>query len=147
SIIFTHMARKFLRFKSDFILFSIFLLLSFPLFYFVYKYGDPEPLAHDFFQYYRLYYNWDWHNVNAPFNMRLVGPFFVHLFYELNLFYDTAVAFDKYVSWGFLKQVYFNAVFFNWLSVAATCVVIYQTVQRQLGQVLLSFGSGLLFLF
>ena len=78
-------------------LFFLFTLLSFPLFDFVYKFGNPEPLAHDFFQYYRLYKDWDIDNVNAPFNMRLVGAFFVHLLYRCNLYSDTDTAFDAFI--------------------------------------------------
>src|ERR1043165_4427803 len=113
------------RLTRDLLLCAVFLCLSFPLFYFVYKFGDPEPISHDFFQYYRLYLNWDVHNVVAPLNMRLVGPFIVHVFYKLNLYYDTDTAFDMYSGWGFLEQVYFNAVLFNWICVALTSVVIY----------------------
>lgn len=124
-----------------------FLLLSFPLFYFVYKYGDPEPLAHDFFQYYRLYKNLDVANVNAPFNMRLVGAAVVRLFYEFNFFYDTETAFDKYQQWGFLKQVYFNAVCFNWLCVVATCTMLYRMIRSGGLPSMFAFLGGLLYLF
>jgi len=131
---------------SKAVIFPLFLLLSFPLFYFVYKFGDPEPLAHDYFQYYWLYKEFDSDKVIAPHNMRLVGAFFVYLFYKLNFFYETVSAFDKYQDWGFLKQVYFNALLFNYLSVAATCVVLFQILQRKFQSVLLSFNGTLLYL-
>jgi hypothetical protein len=128
------------------IVFSLFLFMAFPMFYFVYKFGDPEPIAHDFFQYYRLYKDWDVNNVIAPLNMRLVGAFFVHLFYKLNFFYDTDTVFDKYEAWGFLKQVYFNSVFFNYLVVAATCTALFRVLQNLVNNVLLSFTGSALFL-
>lgn len=121
-------------------------LLTFPLFYFVYKYGDPEPLAHDFFQYYRLYSTWDIDNVNAPFNMRLVGSAIVHLFYKMGCAYPTAITFDKYASWGFDKDVYFCAVLFNSLCVALTCVQIFYTLKRSNCSLLLAFTGGLVYL-
>jgi hypothetical protein len=132
---------------NTFYLFLLFLLLGFPLFYFVFKFGDPEPLAHDFFQYYWLYKDFDISHVIAPHNMRFVGAYFVHLFYKWNLFYDTASAFDKYAAWGFLKQVYFNALLFNFLSVAATCVVIFQILQQHFLKFLISFSGAALYLF
>lgn len=128
------------------VLYFFFLILGFPLFYFVYKYGDPEPLAHDFFQYYRLYFNWDIGNVNAPFNMRLAGASLVHLFYELGFSYDTVIVFDKYASWGFLKSVFFCAVFFNYLCVAATCLQLYITIKKHVGGFLISLFGGVLYL-
>ncbi len=110
---------------------GIFLLLSFPSFYYVYKFANPEPIAHDFFQYYRLYKDFDIGNVNSPFNMRLVGAFVVYIFYNVfNLHYETATAFDVWTKVGFLKQVFFCAVFFNYICVAATSVVIYLTAIR-----------------
>jgi hypothetical protein len=131
---------------SNTLLFSIFLLLSFPLFYFVYKFGDPEPLAHDYFQYYWLYKEFDSDKVIAPHNMRLVGAFFVYIFYKLNFFYDTVSAADKYQSWGFLKQVYFDALLFNFLSVAATCTLLFQLLNKQFQNILFSFVGALLYL-
>lgn len=131
--------------KFSFLL-PLFLLLSYPLFYFVYKFADPEPLAHDYFQYYWLYKDFDYGRVIAPHNMRLVGAFFVYLLYKLNFFYDTVSAYDTYQDWGFLKQVYFNALLFNYLSVAATCVVLFQILQKQFQSVLLSFNGALVYL-
>ncbi len=121
-------------------------LLAFPLFYFVYKFGDPEPLAHDFFQYYRLYKDWAIDNTNAPFNMRLVGSFIVHLFYQGGLHYDTITVFDKYQGWGFERDVFFCAVFFNYLCVVATGVYLFFILRRISSQPLLAFTGGLFYL-
>lgn len=131
---------------SNLVLFFVYGFLAFPLFYFVYKFGDPEPLAHDFFQYYYLYKDFDIERVIAPHNMRLVGSFFVYLLYKLNIFYDTVVTFDKYQSWGFLKQVYFDAVLFNFLSVLATCLVLYRLLQKHLQDSVLAFIGSLFYL-
>jgi hypothetical protein len=103
-------------------------------------------LAHDFFQYYRLYKGLDYSNVIAPHNMRLVGAFFVFVFYKLNFFYNTEAAFDAYGSWGFLKQVYFDAVFFNWICVVFTCVIIFKILRKQGLRSLLCLTGGLLYL-
>jgi hypothetical protein len=132
--------------KKNIVVSSIFLILGFPLFYFVYKFGNPEPLAHDFFQYYWLYKDFDVNRVIAPHNMRLLGAFFVYVFYKLNFYYETASAYDVYVNWGFLKQVYFNAVLFNYLCVVATSTLLYSMVYNQFKNTLLALASGMVFL-
>lgn len=120
-------------------------LLSFPLFYFAYKYGNPEPLAHDYFQYYHLYQRMDFDAVIAPHNMRFIGAFFVFLLYKLNLFYDTQTVAEQYVAWGFLKQVYFCAVFFNYVCVVVTAYQVQKLIQENLKNRLLGFAGGLLY--
>lgn len=135
--------------KNYFILTKVFILyflLGFPLFYFVYKYGDPEDIAHDFFQYYRLYSYWDWSNVNSPFNMRLVSSFLVYLFNKLNLSYETKIIFDKWAAYGFSKQVFFNAVFFNFLCVVSTATFIFRMCYTQNKKFLLSLLGGAIYL-
>ncbi len=121
----------------------IYLFLAFPMFYFVYKYGTPDLGLKDFFDYYKLYNNWNFSEVDAPFNMRLVSTFLVYLFNKIGLHYDTAIAFD---SSGLSKQVFFNAIFFNYLCIISTCTVIFMTVKKHIGKTIVSFSSGLLYL-
>src|SRR4051812_45622414 len=83
----------------------LFLILAFPLFYFVYKYANPEPLAHDFFNYYKMYDGWRWSEVYPPFNMRVVSPYLVYLLSKTGLSYDTLTAFDAFVPHGFDKRI------------------------------------------
>jgi len=128
-----------------FFLFTYF-LLAFPSFYFVYKFLDPIEIAHDFFQYYRLYNNWDWSNVNAPFNMRLVSSFLVFLFNKIGIYYETATAFDKYLGYGFDKCVYFNAILFNYLCVVTTSTIICISIAKTSNNKLLTFVGGLIYL-
>lgn len=135
-----------MKLKTITAVFLFYAALAFPSFYFVYKFGDPIEIAHDFFQYYRLYNNWEWSNVNAPFNMRLISSFFVWLFHQSGIFYDSPAAFDKYIAMGFDKQVFFSAVFFNYLTVAATATVIYFTTLKYFNQISLSIISGALYL-
>jgi hypothetical protein len=112
----------------------------------VYKFGDVNAIAHDFFQYYRLYHNWDWSNVNAPFNIRLVSCFLVHVFYKLNIFYNTQSAFDYYVQFGFIKQVYFSALLVNFIAVVITSVIIISLINKQIQNKLMALIGGLLYL-
>jgi hypothetical protein len=125
--------------------FSFYLLVSFPLFYYVYKFSVPEPIAHDYFQYERIYQHWAIDQVEAPFNMRLAGASIVHLFYKIGFCYDTQTAFDSFVKLGFSKSVFFCSVFFNYLCVTTTCVVIFRMLRRYFS-FLISISGGLIFL-
>lgn len=123
-----------------------FLILAFPSFYFVYKFADPIDVGHDFFQYYRLYYNWDWSNVNAPFNMRLISSAFIYLFHKTGFYYETVATFDKYMAYGFDKSVFFSAVFFNYVCVASTATLIFITVKQKIKEPLIPLLAGTVFL-
>lgn len=133
-----------LNFKSITVLWLIYFLLAFPSFYYVYKFGNPNFGTNDFFSYYKLYKDWDLDKIEAPFNMRLVSSFFVYVFNKIGFNYNTVTAFDMF---GMDKQVYFNAVFFNYLCVTSTCVIIFITLQKFLEKVLLSFVGGAIYLF
>lgn len=132
--------------KNIIIVFFVYALLVFPSFYFVYKFADPIDIAHDFFQYYRLYNTWDWHNVNAPFNMRLISSFLVFLSGKAGIYYETASAFDKYTGFGFDKSVYFNALFVNYLAVVATSSTLFLITWQHRASILLAFTSGLVYI-
>ena len=129
--------------KLNAALFVLFTLLAFPLFYFVYKYSSPYVGMIDFFDYYKLYQNMDYHAADSPLNMRLVSSFFIHCMSRCGIFYDTMTHIDKA---PFDKVIYFNAVFFNFLSVVATCVMIYHLARQRSQSPLFSFLAGLLYL-
>jgi hypothetical protein len=129
--------------KLNLALFVLFTLLAFPLFYFVYKYSSPYVGMIDFFDYYKLYKNMDYHSADSPLNMRLVSSFFIYCMSRSGLFYDTMTQIDNA---PFDKVIYFNAVFFNYLSVVATCVMIYHLARQRNQPVLMSFLAGILYL-
>lgn len=133
-----------INFRSISILWIIYFLLAFPSFYFVYKFGNPDFGTNDFFSYYKLYKDWDLDHVEAPFNMRLVSSFFVYLFNKIGFNYNTATAFDVF---GLEKQVFFNAIFFNFLCVATTCIVIFATIRKFVSSFYPAFIGGLIYLF
>lgn len=99
--------------------------------------------TNDFFSYYKLYQNWDIQHIDAPFNMRLLSSFFVFLLNKMGLHYDTICAFDQF---KLDKQVFFNAIFFNYICITTTCVVIYNTINKYFRNPLLSFIAGLIYL-
>jgi hypothetical protein len=131
------------KLKTFLKLWILYALMAFPMFYFVYKYGMPDIGLNDFFNYYKLYANMDITHTDAPFNTRLISPFFVYLFNKAGFHYDTITNFDKI---PLDKRLFFNAIFFNYLCIVSTCVVIYNTVKKHLDHVLLSFVSGLIYL-
>ena len=124
------------------VLWAAYFMAGFPLFYFVYKFGNPMFGTNDFFSYYKLYRDWDIANVEAPFNMRLLGSYIVYLINSTGLHYDTKTVFDQF---GLDRNVFFNAVFFNYLCVVTTCVLIFRLVRTRLGGMMLPFLSGLLY--
>jgi hypothetical protein len=99
--------------------------------------------ANDFFSYYKLYDNWDFRAVEAPFNMRLVSSFFVFLLHKTGLHYGTEIAFDQF---ALQKQVFFTAVFFNYMCVVCVCSVLYRLVYRYTLNHLWAFIAGLIYL-
>jgi hypothetical protein len=131
------------RFTNTFLLFSLYALLAFPLFYFVYKFGSPYLGMIDFFDYYKLYESLDFKSADSPLNMRLVGSFFVFLMNKAGLHYDTITQID---SAPFSKQIFFNAILFNYLCVVTTCMIIYQLLKSQGIQVISCLAGGALYL-
>jgi hypothetical protein len=111
------------------LLFLIFLLLAFPLFYFVYKFGDPDQISHDFYHYYALYDQFDLIKTKPPFNMRFIGAFFIYLLYQSGIYYNTDTRFDDYALY-MKEEVWFAAVFFNFLMVATTATLIAKVYTR-----------------
>ncbi len=67
----------------------------------------------------------------------------VYLLNKTGLHYDTMATFDKF---DLSKQVFFNAILFNFLCIVSTCVVIFSTAKKFLKNNLLAFTSGLIYL-
>lgn len=121
----------------------VFAVLAFPAFYFVYKFGNPELGCRDYKDYYALFKDLNIDGVEAPFNMRLISSFFVHLMYKMGLHYDTEIVSDAL---GLERSVFFCAVFFNYLCVVSTCVVLFQTIKTHLNNVYMALFAGVAYL-
>jgi hypothetical protein len=130
-------------FKTNSALIGIYALLSFPLFYFVYKYGSPYLGMIDFFDYYKLYDKMDFKGASSPLNMRLVSSFCVYCLSKTGFYYNTACQVDGA---PFSKVVYFNAVFFNFMCVVCTCVMLFHLAKKNGNSVLMSCVAGLLYI-
>lgn len=129
--------------RSNILVSSLYALLAFPLFYFVYKFGSPYLGMIDFFEYYKLYSHMDFKSADSPLNMRLVGSFLVYCMSKLGIFYNTACAIDNA---PFDKLIYFNAIFFNYLCVVFTSVFIYGLTKKLGHNLLMCFMAGLIYL-
>lgn len=130
-------------FKSGSTVITLYAVLCFPLFYFVYKFGTPFLGMIDFYDYYKLYQDFDFRSADSPLNMRLVGSFFVYCMSKTGVFYNTATSMDNS---QFDKVVYFNAVFFNYICVVVTSALIFRISWRQKHTILESFLGGMLYL-
>jgi hypothetical protein len=117
--------------------------LAFPAFYFVYKFGNPDYGCRDYRDYYSLFKDLDINGVEAPFNMRLLSSFFVHILYKMGLHYDTEIIFSNN---GLDKGVFFCSVLLNYFSVIGTCVVMYFLLKKYFLDAFYAFGGGLLYL-
>jgi len=121
------------------------LLLSYPLFYFSYKYTLPDMGGADYFHYLHLYENWDLESTEAPFNMRILGSYGTYLLNQTGLHYNTETVFAT-AHPELSQQVFFNALLFNYLCVVLTALVIYYTARRAGINSVRSFIGSLVFL-
>ena len=113
--------------KTNFIVLIVLILLSYPLFYFSYKFCLPDFGGEDYYAYQYLYKDWNFAKVPSPFNMRIISSFCVYIINHIGLDYNTETVFSV-IHPAFSRQVFFNAVLFNYACVVATCFVVYQTI-------------------
>ena len=122
-----------------------FLLLSYPLFYYSYKFCLPDFGGEDFYSYYPLYKDWNFSAVDCPFNMRLISCFSIFLINKIGLYYNTEIVFTSFHP-DYSQQVFFNAMLFNYFCVILTCFVIYKTVNLFAHNKLFSFIAACFYL-
>ena len=73
-----------------------YVMLSYPMFYFSYKFCLPDFGGEDFYAYEKLYENWNFRQVDCPFNMRLISSFFIFLMNKIGFYYDTRIVFTSF---------------------------------------------------
>lgn len=106
----------------------LYLLLSYPLFYYSYKFCLPDFGGEDFYAYYPLYESWAFEKMDCPFNMRLISSFAIYVMNQVGFNYSTEISFAAFRP-DYDQQIFFNAILFNYLCVLGTCIVIYKSVQ------------------
>ena len=120
-------------------------LVSFPLFYFSYKYSIPDFGGEDYYAYQYLYSTWDFSKVPAPFNMRIISAFFIYLFTHAGFSYSTETVFG-YFHPELNVDVFFNAIFFNYLCVVSTAMMLYFIIKKHFNDRIYAFLGSCAFL-
>jgi hypothetical protein len=122
----------------------VYLLLVFPMFYYVYKFGVLLMGYDDVKSYLKLYENLNAPDVPSPFNMRLISATCIHYMDKLGLMYNTECSIDAY-AWV-NKRIFFNSVFFNFFCITATSFSLF-TIFVKLGfSRVMSFLAGVFYL-
>lgn len=124
---------------QNLIVIFLYAALSYPLFYYAYKFGSPDFGNNDFYSYYHLYNNWDFKQVESPFNTRLISSFFIYLFNKIGFFYNAEINYHHPM---IDQRVFFNALFFNYLSLVITAFIIYKTICKFFVNKFFAFFSG-----
>jgi len=122
----------------------IYILLAFPFFYFVYKFGVLLGGYEDAKSYFKLFDDLNSKEVPSPFNLRLLSSAIINLLHRTGLVYNTECAIDAFP--GVDKSYFFTNVIYNFLCVSVTCFSLF-TVFVKLGfSKSLSFLAGVLYL-
>ncbi len=122
----------------------VYVLLAFPMFYFVYKFGVLLQGYKDAESYLKLYENLRSPDVEAPFNMRLISATIIHYMDKLGLMYYTECSIDKYPQ--FDKSLFFNNVFLNFFCIALTGFSLFRIFVKLGFNQVMSFLAGVIYL-
>lgn len=129
----------------NFIIFFGYILLSYPMFYYAYKFGFPDFGASDFYSYAILYKDWDFERIESPYNLKLISCFCIYLMNKVGFYYEAEIVYTTMYP-HFDQQVFFNAVFFNYICLVLTCMVIYKLVLKITRNEVYAFAFGVLYL-
>lgn len=108
--------------SNSYILVCVF-IITYPLFYFTYKYLDPYIVSHDLDHYLNMYRSLDLKNTETPFNTRLISSFLVYLISKLNIYYTTEMVFHSSV---ISPNIYFSAFFVSYLCFIFTIFIVFK---------------------
>jgi hypothetical protein len=122
----------------------LYTLLTFPLFYFVYKFGVLLMGYDDARSYLKLYADLSSGEVPSPFNMRLLSASCIHLIESTGIMYHTECAIDSFSDVN--KRFFFSNILFNFVCITFTSFSIFIMSVKLGFSRLLSFLSGTLYL-
>lgn len=131
-------------FKYNLHILAVYMLLVFPMFYFVYKFGVLLAGYEDAKSYFKLFEGLNPKEIPAPFNMRLLSSFIVHLVHQTGLFYNTECAIDAFPAVD--KTYFFSNVLYNFVCIVLICFSLFKVFCNLGFSQLLSFLMGVLFL-
>ena len=108
--------------------FSFFAFLSYGFLYFSYKYYIPDFGGNDFFEYYPMYLHpFNYQVAESSWVYRQLTALAVHVVWKMGIFYDTTIAFSTP---GYDKQVFFAAIFTNYIALLTTALVVTYSAQK-----------------
>ena len=94
--------------------FVLYTLITYPLFYFAYKFNMPKFGSSDIYHYLRMYQDpFNFSIADGPFVYRQLSAGIVHLVEKSGLYYDTQISFSDP---NFSQRFYFAAILVNWVS-------------------------------
>ncbi|MCX8081224.1 MAG: hypothetical protein N3F09_08315 [Bacteroidia bacterium] len=120
----------------------MFFILTYPLFYYAYKFGSPDFGNIDFYHYYHLYKDFDIEKVQSPFNIRLVSPFLVYLFYKSGIYYNAEISYHNPM---IDQQVFFSSIAVNYLFFVGTLVVVMKLIEPIITNTFTAFLTTLIY--
>jgi len=94
--------------------FVVYALITYPVFYFAYKFNLPKFGSSDIYHYLRMYQDpLNFSNADGPFVYRQFSAVIVHLVEKSGFYYDTQISFNDP---NFSQRFYFAIIFVNWVS-------------------------------
>jgi len=102
--------------------FIVYSLVTYPLFYFSYKYNMPKFGSDDIYHYLRMYQDpFNFSVADGPFVYRQLSTIIVNYFEKFGIYYDAQISFNDP---NFSQRFYFAAILTNWLSlILGSCLV------------------------
>ncbi len=122
----------------------IYVLLVFPMFYYVYKFGVLLMGYDDVKHYLKLYGDLNAPDVPSPFNMRLISASCIHYMDKIGLMYNTECSVDAYPLIN--KRIFFNSIFFNFFCISATSFSLFLVFVKLKFSRIMAFLAGLAYL-
>jgi len=110
-----------------------FLLISYGLLYFSYKYFSPDFGQSDFYHYYKMALEpLNFSVTESPFIYRQFSTVMTALVYETGLFYNMKIS---YVQDGIDQQLFFSFILSNYLALVLTSIIVSKVVDLEIGKV------------
>ena len=122
----------------------LYALMSYPIFYYSYKFGSPATSGQrDFYDYYPLYSEMNILEPEAPYNMRVVSPSLVYLLNRSGLSYPIEINFqDPEID----QDVYLSTIIVHFVAAVLTAFLIFLALLYLSKDWLLSILGGGLYL-
>tara|TARA_E500000331_G_scaffold357293_1_gene418542 strand:+ start:795 stop:1886 length:1092 start_codon:yes stop_codon:yes gene_type:complete len=93
--------------------FVVYALITYPLFYFAYKFNLPKFGSSDIYHYLRMYQDpFNFSAADGPFVYRQLSAAIVHLVVKSGFYYDAQISFSDP---NFSQRFYFAAILVNWV--------------------------------